>query len=45
MTRTGKKRISYRILLVKYEGKTNLNNLGVDDSIIVAYVLMRMASV
>jgi hypothetical protein len=44
MTRTGKKRISYRILLVKAEGKTDLDNLGVDGSIMVVYVLMRMGS-
>ena len=45
MTRTGKKIISYRILLVKSEGKTDLDKLGINGSIMVVYVLMRMGSV
>jgi len=45
MTRRGKKRISFRILPVKSEGKADTDNLGVDGSIMVVYVLMRMGFV
>jgi hypothetical protein len=45
MTRAGKKRISYRKILVKSEGKTDLDNRGVGGSTMVVYVLMRLGSV
>jgi hypothetical protein len=45
IARTGKKRISYRFGLVKSEGKSDLDNLGVDGSIMVVYILMSTGSV